>query len=221
MKKALTVVLAVLFAATASFAAVDTVTKSMSQAGYPEELKAVSIMTAQIYPSLLPQLSNVLALEYGSLGTMSYLIVNTDLGTISLSSSPLFDFNMMDSVDPDQPDTKIGLGYAVGLDGMTVGGRLTYGAYSQSDENKLPTEIGYTADPDTYSSGYSNLSLNIGASIEGDMPLDIALKFTNANEFENNLDKDNTTGADDYKDTWSANITVSYTHLTLPTKRIV
>lgn len=201
MKKLLTIALLLAFAAGSAFAGATTVTKEMSQADYPGVLVPGSLIGANTFISDVALMTNTAIFEY--LGApIGVVALKTDMGIIGISASPMQQF-ALGGIDPIwNPDDRhvFGIQYVMGLDGMNLGLGVLYGVDSDSYENKEITTV--TPPPglnDKTTDFEQILGLKVGAALKGDMALDLGLSLNLINEYELDIDYDNTTEAQEWK----------------------
>ncbi len=183
MKKLLTIALLLAFAAGSAFAGATTVTKEMSQANYPGVLVPGSMTGSNVFVADIALMANTALFEY--IGTEIGLIaLKTDFGIIGVSLSPR-ENPSLSGIGVDLPDRIFGLQYVTPMGGMNLGLGILYGVETSSFEEK---EDNFPSDSDKRNDMDQYLGLKAGASLKGDMPMDIGLNLAFLNETQTLID---------------------------------
>jgi len=186
MKKFLVVLTVLVLLASSVFAAVTTVTKEQSQAGYPGVLTKGSVTGTSTFIADLPLLANTVLFEYVD-GIYGLVALKSDIGTIGLSVNPSIDATVP-GISNDTMNT-VGLQYAKDTDSMTLGAALLLGIGTYNYDNKDLVNNDVTWDKVNTSRSY--VGVKLGSAFKGTNPIDLALgvavddKSGNAKNYRN------------------------------------
>lgn len=194
MKKFLLVLTVFALFVTSAFAAVTTVTKENSEAGYPGVLTKGSVTGTGIFISDLSALSNIALIEYNTNTAVAsgLVVVKTDMGIMGLSIGKIVD-PIVTGIAGNNLDT-FGLMYGTTMHSINLGAKLTVGINNSDYENKdLVNNIGGLTGSggtiDKQNTSNSFLGIKLGASLKNgiDLSLGVAMNntFSNAKNYNN------------------------------------
>ena len=173
MKKALLAIAVVMLVAGTAF---GSFTEYVSLGGIPMQYTTTD-QVVTVYPSLIGDYSNQAVAEFGW-DLWGYTMFDTEYGVFGLSASPFPPMFNSGIGYGYLPDSAVGVQYGTEIDGMKVGASLLFGSEVESG---IVTADGASEDNWTY--GRHAIALNLGATIEGEMPIDLSLGVMNVSRW--------------------------------------